>query len=76
MSVLPALQAANGPVGGTLGVGVGLEVGDVVAFEGGDAVAVGLVVSDGLGVGEATAGLANRASANEAAAVRPTEILR
>jgi hypothetical protein len=41
-----------------------------------DAVGVGLVVSDGLGVGEAIAGLANRANAKEAAEVRPTEILR
>jgi hypothetical protein len=75
---LPALQGAKGPVGGTRGDAVGLDEGEAVADDVGEveAVGVGLVVSDGLGVGAALAGLANNANANEAAAVRPAEILR
>jgi hypothetical protein len=74
----PALQGANGPVGGIREVAVGLDEGEAVADELGDAeaVGVGLVVSEGLGVGAAIAGLANNANAKEAAAVRPAEILR
>jgi hypothetical protein len=74
----PALQGANGPVGGIRGVAVGLAEGEAVTDELGDAeaVGVGLVVSDGLGVGEAIAGPAKNANAKEIAAVRPTEILR
>ena len=61
-----------------VGVAVGVGVPDGVAVGRGEIEAAGdgLVVSDGLGVGAAMAGLANRASAKEPAAVRPTEILR
>jgi hypothetical protein len=78
VSALPALQGANGPVGGTLGFAVGLADEEEVGAEEGEAETVGdgLVVSDGLGVGAAIAGLANSANAKEPAAVRPTEILR
>jgi hypothetical protein len=78
VKVLPALQGAKGPVGGTRGDVVGLDEGEAVADELGEAeaVGVGLVVSEGLGVGAAIAGLANNANAKEAAAVRPAEILR
>ena len=69
-----ALQAGNGPVGGTrgeaVGVGVGLEVAE------GEATGDGLVVSDGLGVGAARAGLENSANDRVATAASPDETLR
>jgi hypothetical protein len=71
---LPALHGVKGPVGGILGVGVGVAEG--VAEADGEAVGEGLVVSEGLGVGAAMAGLANSENAKDAAAAKPTEILR
>lgn len=64
---MAALQAGNGPVGGTRTVGVGLGV----ALLAGD----GLVVSEGLGVGAAMAGLEKRANDKVATAARPAGIL-
>lgn len=71
---MAALHAGNGPVGGTLGVAVGLADGVAEGLT--DAIGEGLVVSDGLGVGAAKAGLANRASDRLAAAARPAETLK
>ncbi len=53
-------------------------VGDGLAVTRGDAeaVGVGLVVSDGLGVGAAVAGLAKSANAKDAAVAKAAEILR
>jgi hypothetical protein len=69
---LAALHGVNGPVGGTRTVGLGDGVALGLALEVGE----GLVVSDGLGVGAATAGLTKRASAKEDAATMPAEILK
>ena len=71
-SALAALQAGNGPVGGTRGVGVGLA--DAVGVV--EATGEGLVVSDGLGVGAAKAGFAKRASERLAAVAKPAESLK
>lgn len=60
---LPALQGVNGPVGATRGLAVALGVADGLAEGVADAepvgTGVGLVVSDGLGVGAAKTGLMN-----------------
>ena len=66
---MAALQAGNGPVGGTRGVAVEVGVGFEVAE--GEAAGDGLVVSDGLGVGAARAGLANSANERVATAASP-----
>ena len=84
MSALPALHGGKGPVGAIRGVGawvgagVGVAAGVAEALAEGLAVAAGdgLVVSEGLGVGAAIAGLENRANAKEAAALAPAEILK
>ena len=73
VSVLPALQGVNGPVGGIRWVGVGDDVAE--PFGVAEAVGVGLVVSEGLGVGAATAGLAKSAKAKVAAVAKAAEIL-
>ena len=73
-NALAALQAGNGPVGGTRGVGVGLAEADGVAEA--LATGVGLVVSDGLGVGAASEGLEKRASERLAAVAKPAESLK
>jgi hypothetical protein len=72
--VFPALQGVNGPVGGTRWVGLA----DGVAEEAGLAVALGegLVVSEGLGVGAATAGPEKNATERAVAAMSAVEILR
>lgn len=78
VSALPALQGAKGPVGGTrvgVGCGVALAVALGLEFAVGVASGDGLVVSDGLGVGAASAGPANSVNAKVAAEVRPTETL-
>ena len=71
---LAALQAGKGPVGGTLGVAVG--VGVALAVAEGVATGEGLVVSEGLGVGAAMAGLEKSANERVATAARPAEILK
>ena len=71
-SAFAALQAGNGPVGGTRGAGVGLA--DAVGVA--EATGEGLVVSEGLGVGAAKAGLANRAIDRLAAVAKPAESLK
>ena len=74
MRAFPALQGANGPVGGTRRVGVGDGVAETVGLA--EAVGEGLVVSEGLGVGAATAGLAKSANDKDAAVANAAEILR
>ena len=74
MSVLPALQGVKGPVGGTRCVGLGEALGEVVGVDG--AVGVGLVVSDGLGVGAAIAGPEKSATDRDVTAKSAVEILR
>ncbi len=64
----------KGPVGGILWVGFG--EGVAVTRGVAEAVGVGLVVSDGLGVGAAEAGLAKSANAKDAVAASAAEILR
>jgi hypothetical protein len=58
----------NGPVGGTRFVGVGDGIGD--------AVGLGLVVSDGLGVGAADTGPENSATDKAVTARNAGEFLR
>ena len=55
--------------------GVALGVGDAVALGVADETGEGLVVSDGLGVGAASAGLEKRANDRVAAAKKPAGIL-
>lgn len=69
---MAALHGVNGPVGATRKVVLGDGVAVGLALEVGE----GLVVSDGLGVGAATAGLTKSASAKEDAATMPAEILK
>ena len=75
MSDFPALQVANGPVGGTRIDGLGVGTGEAVEAPLGVAVGVGLVVSEGLGVGAADAGPASRATASKDEATTPAGIL-
>ena len=85
VSALPALHGGNGPVGGTRGAGVGVADGvpdwlavglDALPPGEAEALGVGLVVSEGLGVGAAIAGLEKSANAKVAAAVSAAGILR
>jgi hypothetical protein len=77
-SALAALQAGNGPTGGTRGVALGLApgLGDAEALGVADEAGEGLVVSDGLGVGAASAGLEKSANDKVAAATKPAGNLR
>jgi len=71
---LPALQAGNGPVGGTRTEGLGVGVGDALANGLDDAVGLGLGFS--FGVGAAKAGLLKNASVNDALAASAAENLK
>jgi hypothetical protein len=70
--VFPALQGANGPVGGTRWVGLVDGVADGLAV----ALGEGLVVSEGLGVGAATAGPEKNETDRDVTAMSAVEILR
>lgn len=74
MIVFPALQGANGPVGGIRWVGLGDGVAEEVGVA--EVLGDGLVVSEGLGVGAATAGNEKSATDRDVTAMSAVEILR